>query len=384
MDQPAGRHSISVIVPALNEAATIWRAISPLLADPLAKDLEVIVAVGPSTDGTRGVILEMAEFDPRIRLVDNPARITPEGLNAAILASHGSVILRMDGHAEPDPGYVSACIEALEISGAWNVGGRIRKVGLTAAARATAAATSSPFGIGGGRRFHVLAEPRDVDTLWPGCWPRWVFERVGLFDPEMVQNQDDEFNQRIIDAGGTIHFDPAISANYLSRGSWPGLFRQYFRYGFYKVRAVQKRPRLLRPRHMAPAGLVAGAVATLLLGLLTPWGLLVFSVGVAAWLVAALYFGRQVAPIHDAPLLGVVVAYACVHVGYGLGTWVGLVRFGRRWFTGRAGSVPRLEPLTDRNHQSLFESRAVGGGPGDPRPVGYAEERVRDAHARSE
>jgi len=344
VEQPTGRPSISVIVPAVDEAATIGRAISPLLADPLADQLEVIVALGPSTDQTREVILELAQRDPRIRLVDNPARITPEGLNAAIRASRGNVVLRMDGHAVPDPGYVSACVEALARSGAWNVGGRIRKIGLNGAARAAAAATTSSFGIGGGRRFHLLSEPQDVDTLWPGCWPRWVFERVGLFDPEMARNQDDEFNQRIRDAGGRIRFDPSISATYLSRGSWRALFRQYFGYGLYKVRGFQKRPGLLRPRHLAPAVLVACAAGALLLGLLTPWGLLAFGLGAAGWLAAAVVFGRRVAPAHDASLLGVVMAYACIHAGYGLGTWVGLLRFGQRWIFDRAGSVPRLEP----------------------------------------
>jgi GT2 family glycosyltransferase len=325
----------------------------------------------------------MAERDPRIRLVDNPARITPEGLNAAIRASRGSVIVRMDGHAEPEPGYLSACIEALEASGAWNVGGRIRKVGLTAAARAVAAATSSPFGIGGGQRFHLLAEPQDVDTLWPGCWPRWVFERVGLFDPEMIQNQDDEFNQRIVDAGGRIRFDPSIAATYFSRGSWSGLFCQYFRYGLYKVRGFQKRPGLLRPRHLVPAALVAGAACALLLVLLTPWALLAAGLGVAAWLAAAVLFGRRVASVHGATLPGVVVAYACLHGGYGLGTWVGLVRFGRRWFADRAGSVPRLEPLDDGRHLQPNGGPDDEGGPGIPGPVGYAPPRVRDPHART-
>ncbi len=345
--QAAGRPSISVIVPAVNEAATLAKAIMPLLADPLGAEVEVIVAVGPSTDRTREVVVEMGLRDPRIRLVDNPARITPEGLNAAIRASRGSVILRMDGHAEPDPGYVSACIEALEKSGAWNVGGRIRKMGLTAPARAAAAATSSPFGIGGGRRFHLLAESQDVDTLWPGCWPRWVFERVGLFDPEMVQNQDDEFSQRIIEAGGRIHFDPSISAAYLPRGSWRGLLRQYFRYGLYKVRGFQKHSGLLRPRHLAPAVLVAGAIGTPLLALLTPWGLVAIASGAAAWLTAAVVFGRRVAPDYDTTLSSVILAFACLHAGYGLGTWAGLVRFGRRWFSDRAGSIPRLQPRID-------------------------------------
>lgn len=345
------RPRVSVVLPAVNEAATLAAALAPILADPLGHFIEVIVAVGPSADRTREVVLEMAGADRRIRLIDNPKRVTPEGLNAAIRASRGETILRMDGHAVPDPGYVSACVSALLSSGAWNVGGRIRKVGQTPAARAASAATSSAFGIGGGRRFHLLTEAQDVDTLWPGCWPRWVFERIGLFDPEMIQNQDDELNQRILDAGGRIRFDPSISATYLSRGSWRGLLRQYFRYGLYKVRGFQKRPALLRPRHLVPAALVAAIAAALVLAVVTPWALAALGLGAVAWLTAAVGFGRRVGPVHDARLRDVIIAYACLHVGYGLGIWAGLVRFLPRWFVDRAGSVPVLEGPTDPARQ---------------------------------
>jgi len=331
-------------MPAVNEELTIGRALAPILSDPCVSDLEVLIAVGPSTDSTRDVVVSMAACDSRIRLIDNAARITPEGLNAAIRASRGDVILRMDGHAEPDPGYVSACLETLRTSGAWNVGGRIRKTGHTTAAKAAAAATSSPFGVGGGRRFHLVTEPQDIDTLWPGCWPRWVFEQIGLFDPEMVQNQDDEFNQRITDAGGRIRFDPSISATYVSRGSWRGLFRQYYRYGLYKVRGFQKRPRSLRIRHLIPAALVACAAGSFVLAVLTPVGLMVFGLGTIAWLAAATIFGRGVAAAHGTTLPAVVAAYACIHAGYGLGMWAGVVRFGPRWFIDRSGTIPQLDP----------------------------------------
>jgi succinoglycan biosynthesis protein ExoA len=376
VNQRADRPSISVIVPALNEAATIRRAISPLLADPLAVDLEVIVAVGPSTDETREVLMEMADRDARIRLLDNPARITPEGLNAAIRASQGSVILRMDGHAEPDPGYVSACLDALKNSGAWNVGGRIRKVGLTSAARAAAAATSSPFGIGGGKRFHLLSEPQYVDTLWPGCWPRWVFERVGLFDPEMVQNQDDEFNQRIIEAGGTIRFDPAISAAYISRGSWHGLVRQYFRYGIYKSPRHPEAAGLLRPRHLVPAIMVASAVGTLLLGMLTPWGLLAF--GLEARSVACGGHLLRSAgcpdvrcdPFRSGRRLCMSSCFIRAgNLGRSRSLRTALVHRSRR-----IGSPARI-PLTADEITNASLTACAGGGPGNPTPVGYAAPR---------
>lgn len=242
VDARPGRPRISVVIPALNEATTIARAISAFLVDPALLDIEVIVADGRSTDRTREVVGDLAADDPRIRLIDNPARVTPDALNAAIHASRGDIIVRIDGHAEPAPDYLASCLAALDATSAWNVGGRMVKIGDTRAARASSAAASSPFGIGGGIRHHLLSVPADINSVWMGCWPRWVFERVGLFDPEMVRNQDEELNRRILEAGGTIRFDPSIWAGYHSRASWTGTFQQYFRYGIYRVRAVQKHP----------------------------------------------------------------------------------------------------------------------------------------------
>jgi succinoglycan biosynthesis protein ExoA len=338
------RPLVSVVIPAVNEEHTIGRALEPLLADPLGDAIEVIVAVGPSRDRTRDVVLELARRDWRVRLVDNPGRTTPEGLNAAIRASHGDIIARMDAHAEPEAGYLGSCLAVLNSSGAWNVGGRIRKIGTTRAARAAAAATSSPFGIGGGNRFHLLAEAGDVDTLWPGFWPRWVFERVGLFDPEMVQNQDDEFNQRILDGGGRIRLDPSIGVAYFSRGSWRGLVRQYARYGMFKVRGFQKRPASLRIRHLIPPVLVAGLAIGLGLAVVRPVVVVALAAGALIWLAAAVVFGRRVATAYDSPVGDVVAAYGCLHLGYGLGVWAGLVRFAPRWVHDRAGRVPALAP----------------------------------------
>jgi succinoglycan biosynthesis protein ExoA len=341
---PGHRPLVSVIIPARNEGSTIERAIAPLLSGPVDADVEVIVADGGSTDGTRDVVLAIGVRDPRVRLVDNPAKVTPDGLNAAIRASRGGIIVRMDGHAEPDPDYLAACLAALGTSGAWNVGGQMRKVSATRAGRAASAATTSPFGIGGGRRFHLLTEAVDVDTVWLGCWPRWVFERVGLFDPEMIQDQDEELNQRIVDAGGRVRFVPSISATYASRASWRGLLRQYYRYGLFKVRGIQKRPSVLRARHLVPAGFVAVVVVGLAGTVVAPWAGLVAAGTVAAWLLAAVWFGRQVAGEFGATVPEVVAAYGCLHVGYGVGMWAGLVRFAPRWFVGRRGTIPTLEP----------------------------------------
>jgi glycosyltransferase involved in cell wall biosynthesis len=336
------RVDISVIIPARNEAATIERVIERLLTSSTRLRVEVIVADGRSSDGTRELLDRLAANDGRVRVVDNAERITPVGLNLAIAATSGDVIARMDAHAEPDPGYLEACLSVLRETGAWSVGGVMRKIGATRAARAGAAATSSSFGIGGGRRFHLQREPIDIDSVWLGCWPRWVFERIGLFDPELVRNQDDEFSQRILDAGGRIRFDPSISAAYVSRASWKSLVRQYFEYGAFKVRAFQKRPRLLRVRHLVPAGLVACIVASAILLIATPWAIVPLGVLTISWLFTAWWFARTIAAEFDATTLDTVRAYACIHAGYGAGTWAGLVRFAPRWFINRRGVVPKM------------------------------------------
>jgi hypothetical protein len=249
----------------------------------------------------------------------------------------------MDGHAVPDEGYVGACLRVLDATGAWNVGGQMRKVGLGRSGRAASAAASSPFGIGGGDRFHLLETAQDVDSVWLGCWPRWAFERVGIFDPTMVGAEDEELNQRIVDAGGRIRFDPSISAAYISRSTWHSLARQYFRYGMAKVRVVQSRPSVFRIRHLAPAAMLAAIVGGLVLAVVSPIGLGFAGLVVLAWLAAAVVFAHRVASRFESSTADVIAAFGCLHFGYGIGTWFGLIRFAPRWFIGRRTTAPRLD-----------------------------------------
>lgn len=338
--------TISVVIPARNEASTIAGAIEPFLAQDVRLVLEVIVADGRSTDGTRDVVAGLMARDPRVRLIDNPTGRTPDALNAAITASQGDVIIRMDGHAVPAAGYAVACLDVLERSGAWNAGGLMVKTGETPAARAVSAGATSPFGIGGGLRYHLVTEPVDLPHVWLGCWPRWVFERVGLFDPEMIRNQDEELDRRILDAGGRVRFDPSISAVYLSRRSWNGVVRQYFTYGIYRVRAVQKHPSMLRVRHLIPPALIGLVVVSAIATLAVPAAALLTLGLLVAWLIGATWFARSVARRHDSTVPEVIAAYACLHLAYGAGVWVGLLRFAPRWFIDRRGTVPTLPPRT--------------------------------------
>jgi glycosyltransferase involved in cell wall biosynthesis len=345
MDAAVARPFVSVIVPVRNEGEHIHATVAAILGQDYPADrFEVLFADGRSTDDTRAVLEDVASREPRLVVVDNAGRIVSTGLNAALRAARGEVVIRVDGHTEIAPDYVRACVEALERTGADNVGGRMTAVGTGAFGRAVAAATSSPFGVGGAR-FHYSDREEWVDTVYLGAWPRAVFARIGLFDEELVRDQDDEFNYRLRASGGRILLTPAVRSRYMVRGTPGSLFRQYYQYGFWKVRVLQKHAAQMRPRQFVPPSFVLALVATFVLALslraapaarvpaLFLWAAYLLAVAVAV----AVETRRQGA---NPALLAFV--FPILHVAYGTGFLIGLVRFAGRW-GGRA--TPSAQPV---------------------------------------
>ena len=256
---------VSVILPIRNESAYIERGMNAILSQDYLGEMEILVADGMSTDDTRRIVHELSALHPRfnVQILDNPRKIVPTGLNLALQRAKGEIILRVDGHTVIAPEYVSQCVSALHTSGADNVGGRMNAVGSNLFGQAVALATSSPFGIGGGR-FHYSDNEEWVDTVYMGAWPRRVFERLGLFDEELVRDQDDEFNYRLRASGGRILLSPKIKSEYTVRSSPSALWRQYFQYGFWKVRVLQKHPRQMSLRQFVPPAFVFALLLSLL------------------------------------------------------------------------------------------------------------------------
>lgn len=334
---------VSVIIPARDEGASIRDTLAGLQAQTYPRErIEFLVVDGRSSDDTRSVVQEVGRDDPRVRLLDNPDRVTPGALNIGIRAARGSVISLMSAHGTPAADYLAVAVELLETTGAWGVGGRIERVSKTPAQRAIAAATSSPIGVGDAVH-NYASQAAWVETAFPGLWHRNVFERVGLFDPELVRNQDDELSYRIRQAGGGIWYDPAIVVRYQPRGSLRALFSQYRQYGMWKVRVFQKHPGAARRRHLVPAAFV-GTVAggALLVPFVRPAGLLsFFALGAYGALVFAATARRS---DRGAEPLRFAASIAVLHTSYGLGFWEGLLRFAPRWLVRRQGSIERLPP----------------------------------------
>lgn len=331
--------AVTVIMPIRNEIAYIERSLGSVLAQDYPADLmQVIVADGMSADGTRDTVRRViAEERGRdIELIDNPDQVVPAGFNKALQHASGDIIVRVDGHCELESDYVRRCVELLEEKNADNVGGRQEAIGSGIVANTISLATSSPFGVGNAS-FHYADEAGWVETVYLGAWPRRVFDRIGGFDAELVRNQDDEFNYRLIQAGGKIWFDPSVRAVYYSRPNISKLWSQYCQYGFYKVRVIQKRGAVPSWRHLVPGTFVLALVIGLFTWLLTGEVVVLAGVGIpyiAACMIASVLTARR--DWKTLPLLP--VAFATLHLGYGVGFLKGLWHWRKGW-----KSVERLQ-----------------------------------------
>jgi GT2 family glycosyltransferase len=309
--------TVSIILPTLNERRFIADCLDSLLAQDYPHVVEILVADGGSTDGTREIV---DRAGPPVRLLANPRVSAAGGLNVALASATAEVVCRADAHTVYDHDYVTRCVAVLMETGADNVGGLMRPVGTSNFGRAVAAVTTSPVGIGAGK-FHYAATRQDVDTVYLGCWRRETLEALGGWDDQTLQwgAEDHELNLRLRQKGGRVLLDPEIRSWYFPRETPGSLARQYCNYGIGKASTLAKHRLLPTWRPLAPAGFVVAAALAALFG--RGWrrvGLPALHGTVCA--VAAIGLGRQpgVAP-HRA-----FAALEICHWAYGVGFWRGV------------------------------------------------------------
>lgn len=312
--------TVSVVVPARNSVETLPDAVASALAQAHAGALDVVIAVGPSDDGTEDVAAGLADEHPEVTVVDNPAGVTPAALNAAIAASTGQVVVRLDAHAVLPAGYVATAVETLRTTGAANVGGRQVPTAKDGFARAVAAAMRSPVGAGGAT-YRIGGEPGPVDTVYLGVFRREALEAVGGFDESLRRNQDYELNHRLREAGGTVWFDPRLAVTYRPRRTVGALWRQYWQYGAWKRRVLRRHPGSVRARQLAAPVLVTGLAATTVTGAVAGvwWPLGVLAGAYAVGVVGGAAVAAE--PRRDTP--AVAVALATMHLAWGTGFLTG-------------------------------------------------------------
>jgi succinoglycan biosynthesis protein ExoA len=352
---------VSVVLPVRNEAANLEACLERLLAQDYPEDLyEILVVDGHSSDGTRDVVrrVRARAGTHRIRLLENARRIVPTALNIAICAAAGEVIVRMDGHTVPADDYVSACVRSLRESGAANVGGPMVAMGATPFGRAVAVAQQHPLGVGDAK-FHFDGLDCYVDTVYMGAFRREIFAKAGLFDESMVRNQDYEMNVRIRKAGGRIFLDSRIRSTYTPRGSVPGLWRQYFQYGWWRVETIRRHPGSARWRHLAAPALVLVLVTLSVTAPFVPF------IAPAVALLGAFYLGVLTLAAHgqrrrlpSGEWILVPVAISAMHLSWGLGFLMNSLTNGRLPYRSRTPKVPCF--VAHRTPQREPKARASG------------------------
>lgn len=316
---------VSILVPCYNEQSTIRLLLEALLEQTYPRaEMEVIVADGLSTDGTRTAIATFQRDFPDlcVRVVENGQRSIPSALNRAIEAARGEILLRLDGHSKPYPDYVEKSVSAHDEGRGANVGGvwEIHPGAETWIANSIAVAAAHPLGVGDALYRHAK-HAAEVDTVPFGSFRRALIEQVGPFDESLLTNEDYEFNVRVRKSGGKIWLDPAIRSVYFARPKLLELMRQYWRYGFWKWRMLRRYPDTLRWRQALPPLFVMSLSGLAILAMFIPFArtllaaelLLYFSIMILAGFFVAVQ--RQQAYL----ILGLPVAIAAMHVSWGSG-----------------------------------------------------------------
>ena len=305
---------VSVVIPILNEADHLRAAVHTILSQKYSGELEVILVVGPSHDGTEKIAKELADHDRRVIVMTNPTGRTPNALNIGFARASHSIVVRIDGHSEIDSLYIAHAVETMEKTGAVNVGGIMAAEGITPFQKAVARAMRSVIGVGASR-FHTGGDAGPADTVYLGTFNKKAVLDIGGYDEEFTRAQDWEMNYRLRKTGGKVWFDPRLVVTYRPRRSIAQLARQYFEYGRWR-RAVSRRyPETVNFRYLAPPSAVVISLASILAAIvITPlYGIPVYTYLVAL-ILSSLVIGQSWSERMRLPIV-----LLTMHMAWGIG-----------------------------------------------------------------
>ncbi len=319
---------VTAIVPCRNERKSIEACVRSILEQERPEgDFELIVVDGLSDDGTGEILSRLSGEYPSLKVITNHKRTMPSGVNLAIAAARGHYIAIMGAHNRYAPDYLRQAVRVLEETQADNAGGSMVCEGESYVQEAIALAHHSGFSVGGAR-WHDPRYEGPADTVFGGVYRREVFDRIGLFDEELVRNQDDELNLRLVQQGGRIWHSPRIRSWYKPRRSLRSLLRQYVQYGYWRVRVVQKRRAAAALRQYVPGAFVCSLIALPAFALLWSPAWWLWGGEIAVYGLCTLGISVVVAARNGWRYLPILPpVFACYHLGYGSGFLHGVIDF---------------------------------------------------------
>ena len=322
---------VSIVIPCRNEEKFISKCLDSIIAQDYPKDkIEVLVVDGRSTDRTKEVVEGYTQKYPFIRLLDNPKRITPVAMNIGIKGAKGDVVILVNAHSILDRDFLKYSTEYLKKTGADAVGGKLNTINDNSSlvAQAIPQAADSIFGAGG-KRYRGREEEGWVKDTLPYCaYPKEIFEKIGLIDEELIRDQDEEFNYRLLKSGGKIFFTPKIKSYLHIRPSLRKLWKQHFQYGYFKVKVTQKTGAIFTLRQLIPAIFVSSLMFTGVLSFFSKLFLCLFSLIVCSYLIANFGFSLAIAIKNGLKIFLVLpTVFFTLHFSYGLGYLKGIWDF---------------------------------------------------------
>lgn len=318
---------VSVVIPCRNEENHIGKCLQSIIDQSYGIDnIEAMVCDGNSNDNTQDIIKEYNIKYPQIQLVVNEKKVAPTAMNLGIKAAHGEIIVIFGAHAYMDKDYIKICVEKLKSPDIACVGGRIINISENSMAEAISFSMGSPFGVGNAL-FRFSEKEQLVDTVAFGAYKRSIFDEIGYFDEELVRNQDDELNFRLTKSGNKILLSPTIISKYYTRGSFSKLWTQYFQYGFWKVRVIQKHKKPAALRHLVPLIFVISLILGTLASPFSKVTRYLFLLEIILYLSGAIIFSLKASKGQIKYVPRMLIAFLILHTSYGIGFLEGLIVF---------------------------------------------------------
>ncbi len=318
---------ISIIMPIYNEAEFITMSLNALLNQDYKGPVEILCIDGMSNDGTRNIIRTIIKKNHNIKIIDNPFRIIPKALNMGIREAKHEYIARMDAHSMADPHYLTKCTEVLKNTNADCVGGRWIYKGSNFISSAIAAAMDSKFGVGTAK-WRGTTSAGNADTVPFGFWKRELLLDMGGFNETLLCNEDYEFNYRLRMAGGRIYYSPDIISTYYVRKNLYLLWKQYFKYGFWKPRILQMHPASLRLRHSIAPLFTVGLLFGPIISLFSINFLKLYCTGLILYFILLFLFSLLQSVRHGWKYLPMILpAFVILHTAWGTGFLTGIFRW---------------------------------------------------------
>ncbi len=321
---------VTIIIPCRNEEIFIGTCLESIINNDYPKDeLEVLIIDGMSQDRTRDIICKYTQQYSLINLLDNLKEIVPTALNIGIQNAKGDIVIRMDAHTTYEKDYVTKCVQYLQKHDADNVGGLCVTLpgNDTVMAKSIAMALSHPFGVGNSYFRIGLKEPKYVDTVPFGCYKKDVFNKIGLFNENLIRNQDIEFNLRLKNNGGKTLLVPDIVSYYHARSTLKALAKNNFSNGFWVIYSSRFAKMSFSIRHLIPLFFVFSLLGSLIVSFFCSPIFYFLSLVLVAYLIASMFFSLKLTHkngLNYFPLL--ISTFFTLHVSYGLGSLWGLLK----------------------------------------------------------